>query len=402
MNNTEHFGLRKVDDTILSLYEKAKLRNGKGGEIPHLMLRGYCKHLDLDKFLEAYIAGKEVFVYTGRGPSGPMHVGHLPSFILFMTILIDLGIRGKIQIADDEKMHSKDIGKEEMKRLTRENVKDMLAMGIEPVTTDIFSNRKMSSNVLYNDVFHEVLHNVNLIDVLKVFGFPPDTNMGTVVTTIYQILAAFGKAYANVGDDATVLVVMGEDQYKYFLLARDIARKLGYPFPCCLVCGYVPSLMGEEKMSTTATGVDPVSTKPPKPKKKKPRKKKSSANSSKQQEIEKRTIFLSDSKKKVRKKMGRAYSGGQDTLEEQIQKGADTEKDVAYKYLRIFSPNHRLVQEVYERYSKYSEKHVGEKMKMGEVKKIAIEMVCNMLERIQQRRSMLTDEEVDKAFLSMD
>ena len=37
----------------------------------------FFSHRDLDLVLDDYAKGKGFFLYTGRAPSGPMHIGHL-------------------------------------------------------------------------------------------------------------------------------------------------------------------------------------------------------------------------------------------------------------------------------------------------------------------------------------
>src|SRR3989442_8016559 len=40
----------------------------------------FFSHRDLALVLDDYEKGKGFFLYTGRGPSGPMHIGHILSF----------------------------------------------------------------------------------------------------------------------------------------------------------------------------------------------------------------------------------------------------------------------------------------------------------------------------------
>jgi len=39
------------------------------------------RHRDFDKVLDEYEKGNKFFLYTGRGPSGKMHIGHLMPFL---------------------------------------------------------------------------------------------------------------------------------------------------------------------------------------------------------------------------------------------------------------------------------------------------------------------------------
>ena len=52
------------------------------GEDHHFLRRGlFFAHTNLDKVLDALEKGEPVWLYTGRAPSGPVHVGHLIPWI---------------------------------------------------------------------------------------------------------------------------------------------------------------------------------------------------------------------------------------------------------------------------------------------------------------------------------
>lgn len=67
----ERFGTKHVDNALLD-------RMSKYGELHPLLKRGIVySHRDMDWILDRYDAGEKFYLYTGRGPSGNTHMGHL-------------------------------------------------------------------------------------------------------------------------------------------------------------------------------------------------------------------------------------------------------------------------------------------------------------------------------------
>ena len=69
---TKRFGTEKMTHAMLD-----KMRTAAGED--HFMLRRgvFFSHRDLGEVLDAYGRGEKFFMYTGRGPSGHTHIGHL-------------------------------------------------------------------------------------------------------------------------------------------------------------------------------------------------------------------------------------------------------------------------------------------------------------------------------------
>merc|ERR1712187_192329 len=102
------------------------------------------------------------------------------------------------------------------------------------------------------------------------------------------------------------------------------------------------------------------------------------------------TIFMTDTPKEIAKKVNKyAFSGGQETMELQRKYGADLNVDVPFQYLRhIMEDDMRL-------------KHIGEdyaagKMMTGEIKKICIEELVNLVKQHQESIANVTDADVQR------
>jgi len=73
----KRFGTQKITPELLSKIEKFTNES-------HFMLRRgiFFSHRDLNRLLDDYEKGKKFFLYTGRGPSGHTHIGHLVPWVL--------------------------------------------------------------------------------------------------------------------------------------------------------------------------------------------------------------------------------------------------------------------------------------------------------------------------------
>ena len=84
---------------------------------------------DLDPFLAAADAGEPHSIVTGRGPSGPMHVGHVFPFYFAKYMQERADTTVYVPISDDEKYFLKDQSLDEISAHTRENLRNVLAVG---------------------------------------------------------------------------------------------------------------------------------------------------------------------------------------------------------------------------------------------------------------------------------
>ncbi|HLM70964.1 MAG TPA: tryptophan--tRNA ligase, partial [Thermoplasmata archaeon] len=89
----ELFGTQELTPELL-----AKLHHLTGGDLHPLLTRGiYYSHRDLAAILDGFANGKPFFLYSGRGPSGPLHTSHLVPFDLCLWLQRRLGVPMYIQ-----------------------------------------------------------------------------------------------------------------------------------------------------------------------------------------------------------------------------------------------------------------------------------------------------------------
>lgn len=73
----KHFGTSPLTEDLLE--KTAELTKS---ELPIFFRRKFFfSHRDYDLILKDYEEGRGFFLYTGRGPSGPMHIGHIIPFL---------------------------------------------------------------------------------------------------------------------------------------------------------------------------------------------------------------------------------------------------------------------------------------------------------------------------------
>jgi len=287
----ERFGTTPISSELL-----AKL--GRYGE-PHMMLRRgiFYSHRDLNVILNEYEKGNGFFLYTGRGPSGHTHLGHIMPWMFCKWMQDTFKADMLFQFTDDEKfLFKQDATLKETRRMAYENALDMIALGFDTERTKIILDTE-NVRTMY-PIALKVAKKINLSTAKAVFGFDNTANIGSVFYTSMQAVPAFLPSELA-GRNIPCLIPCGIDQDPHFRAARDVAPGLGYMKPCQMYCKMFPGLSGADKMSSS----DPSAT-----------------------------IYTTDSAKEVKKKVGGAFTGGCVSVEEQRKKGGNPEVCAVFKY----------------------------------------------------------------------
>ena len=332
----KQFGTQKISNDLLLKLQKIT------GEDHFMLRRGvFFSHRDLNLILENYEKGKEFFLYTGRGPSGHTHIGHLVPWVFAKWLQDKFNVNMYFQLTDDEKFFAKqDLSLDQTTNFALENALDFIALGFKPEKTKIIINTK-NIKTLY-PIASQVAKKINFSNTKAVFGFTNDTNLGMIFYTSLQSAPCFIE-------DKQVLIPLGVDQDPHFRITRDIAPKINKTKPALIHNIMIPSLLGPGgKMSASD---------------------------------EKNTIFTTDSPEVVKKKINKyAFSGGQPDIDEHRKIGGNPDIDVSYQYLRIF-----FEQDDYKLKKIYDDYKSG-KMLTGELKSILIEKINTFLSVHQQKR----------------
>jgi tryptophanyl-tRNA synthetase len=305
----KQFGLQKLDETLLKRIQK------KSRELhPLLERKFFFAHRDFTWVLDEYDKGNPFYLYTGRGPSGHTHLGHVVPWLLTKNLQDTFNVKLWFQMTDDEKfLFRKDLTLEETNKFAYENALDVIALGFDQKKTVIFSNLEYSKT-LYKEALR-VAKRLTFSTAKATFGFTNDTNVGSIFYTAMQSVPAFIESVKK-GKNVPCLIPHAVDQDPHFRVARDILPKLGYPKPASIQCKFLPGLGEGGKMSAS----NPQTT-----------------------------IFTTDTESDVAKKIKRAYTGGRETIEEQKEKGGRPFICPIYHYWSAFSSDNKKVQEVKER-----------------------------------------------------
>ncbi len=309
----------------------------------HFMLRRgiFFSHRDMNIILDKYEGGGGFFLYTGRGPSGHTHIGHLVPWVFARWLQEKFDVNMYFQITDDEKFYSKpDLTLEDTTKFAYENALDFVALGFNPEKTKIIINTR-NIQTLY-PIAARVAKKINFSNTKATFGFTNETNIGMIFYTSLQSAPCFIE-------DKPVLIPLGVDQDPHFRLTRDIAPKIGQQKPALIHNIMIPGLEGPGgKMSASD---------------------------------ERGTIYTTDSPEEVRKKINKyAFSGGQQDIEQHRIHGGDPDIDVSYQYLRIFfEPDDDKLRTIYDDYK-------SGRLLSGELKAILIEKINKFLAVHQEKR----------------
>src|SRR3989338_1827019 len=329
------FGTQRIDKKLLDRVSKfAKL---------HTMLRrGYFfSHRDLNLVLDDFETGKGFFLYTGRGPSGSMHIGHLIPMIFNKWLQDVFDVNLYIEVTDDEKfLFKKDKSWEDIQEQTNKDILDIAAVCFNPDKTFIFKDSEYIKNVY--PMILKIAKKVNFSTARSVFGFTNDTNIGSIFYPAYQIVLTFFEK-------KRCLIPAAIDQDPYWRIQRDIAENLGYHKTAAIHNKLLPPLTGVEgKMSSSR---------------------------------EETAIYLSDSPETVKKKvMKYAFSGGRASVEEHRKLGGNPDIDVSFQWLYAF------LEDDDKKIKKIEEDYRSGKLLTGELKQILIDKLNKFLEEHRKQR----------------
>ncbi|OAF71906.1 hypothetical protein A3Q56_00305 [Intoshia linei] len=351
------FGTSTIDDALIKRFERLI-----GKPVHHLLRRGhFFTHRDFDLILTAYEEGKQIYLYTGRGPSSAsLHIGHLIPFIFTKWLQDVFNAPLIIQFTDDEKYLWKNISLKEMESYVFENIKDVLAVGfnINRVYVQI-NTMAMHQNPLFYPTVLSIQKHITLNQVKAIFGIKESDSIGKCAFPAIEAAPCFSAMYKKIfrtNENVRCLIPCAIDQDPFFRMSRDVAPKLRFLKPSLLLSKFIPSLQGAmEKMS-------------------------SSDNST--------SIFLSDSPKDIKNKINKyAFSGGKDTVDEHRKFGGDCSVDVAYQYLTFFMENDNKLNQIRKDYTDGT-------LLSGEMKNYAIAAITAKLVEFQERRKLITSDHI--------
>ena len=310
----------------------------------------FFSHRDLGWILDEYEKGNKFVLYTGRGPSGITHIGHLVPWIFTKWMQEKFDTLLYFQMTNDEKyFFEPQLSLDDVRKFTYDNTLDLLALGFEPENTYIIQDIE-HIDLLY-EIAVEVARKVTFSTVRAVFGFDNSTNIGSSWHPAIQAVPAFLHSWIY-GKKTPCIIPCAIDQDPFWRVTRDVAEKLGYYKPASIQCSFVPGLKEGGKMSSS----DPMSA-----------------------------VFTTDTPKMAKKKVMAAFTGGRTTIEEQRRLGANPDVCSVFKYYNfIFMPDDKDLADIEKRCRS------GDIL-CGECKQILAPMMMEFLEKHQAAREEVKD-----------
>ena len=338
------FGTQPLTPDLLE-----RIRKHVGELHPQLERRVFFSHRDLPWLLEEYEKGEKFVLYTGRGPSGPVHIGHLVPWIFTKYLQDKFDAKLYFQITDDERfLYHDNFTMDDPSKWAYENALDLIALGFDQKKTRIILDTKNIGS-LYTLALKIAKH-VTFSTAKAVFGFQESTNIGLAFYPAIQAAPAFLESEL-VGRNVPCVIPAAIDQDPYWRIARDVAPKLGYYKPAQIHCRFVPGLGRGGKMSAS---------------------------------LPETAIFTIDRPEVARKKVMSAFTGGRTTIEEQKRLGANPDVCSVFAYDYFLFMNSKEIEEL--RYN-----CLGGNIMCGDCKKILAGRVAKFLYEHQERREKAKD-----------
>lgn len=341
----QQFGTDHIDEDLIDRVEDLV------GDTHFMLRRGiFYSHRDFDWILDEYEKGNKFAMYTGRGPSGHTHIGHLMPWIFAKWMQEKFDVDLYFQLTDDEKfLFDFDMTQEKTHSFALENALDIIALGFDPEKTHIFIDTDYI-HTLY-PLALKAAKRLNFSNVKAVFGFDNSTNVGSIFYTAIQSSPCFLPTERE-GRKVPVVIPCGIDQDPHFRLTRDIAETLDYYKPALLHNKLAPSLDGFGKMSASQP---------------------------------KTTIFTTDTKEDVENKINEAFTGGRVSAQEQREKGGNPDICAIqnFRYF-IFESDDEKVRDIAERCRS------GDIL-CGACKGLLKENIIGFLEKHQSKREKAKD-----------
>ena len=265
----------------------------------HTQLRReiFFSHRDLDWWLDVYERGDPVGLYTGRGPSGPVHLGHMLPWFFTQHMQEVFGAHLYFQMTDDEKfLLNDDLELDTTIGYTYSNALDLIATGLDPEKTHIFSDTDDIGHIYRLSL--EVAKRITFSTIRGLFGLEDSTNIGMIFFPAIQAVPCFMQS-AREDRKVAVIIPAAIDQDPYWRMTRDIAEKMGYYKPAQMHAKFLPGLGAGGKMSASRPET---------------------------------AIFTIDPPEVAERKIRGSFTGGQPTVREQREKGGDPGVCSIYAY----------------------------------------------------------------------
>jgi tryptophanyl-tRNA synthetase len=233
------FGIERIDSNLKVLIRKILGDN-------HLIDRDvFFAHKNLRGFLLGIREGDPSYIFTGRGASGPMHIGNLVPLMLAKFIQEKLNSPLYFQISDDEKYSLRpDLSFREVRRWARENIVDVLAFfdGNVKIIWDSESSWLYPASLI-------IAKKLRIAELKSFIKLDDASNPAILYYALLQSLPAL--MFQLFRGKYRCIVPMAVDQHPLMMPSLIAARRLGLEEPALIHSVFLPGINGEPKMGTS-------------------------------------------------------------------------------------------------------------------------------------------------------
>ncbi|MDK2372618.1 MAG: hypothetical protein QI197_04500 [Candidatus Korarchaeota archaeon] len=220
------------------------------GEEHYLISRGifYAHRFLRLALLDLKYDRAKVYIFTGRGASGPMHIGHLIPVNLAKWMQERLDLHFFFQISDDEKFVLRpDLGLKQVRKYALENALDFVALGFDEKRTHIIWDTQVAS-WLY-PLSLKLAKRISLSELKNLVKIDDSWNVGVAFYSVVQSMPAL-MMEMELNEPYRALVPMAVDQDPLMRVSVLIADKMGLRKPGMVHSKFLLGLKGEPKMGT--------------------------------------------------------------------------------------------------------------------------------------------------------
>ncbi|MCD6434552.1 MAG: tryptophan--tRNA ligase [Candidatus Diapherotrites archaeon] len=302
-------------------------------------------HRDFDKIMHRIKSKKEFINMTGIASSGMLHFGHKVDIDLF-KFFKSKKARNYFAVCDIDAYVSRPdsvVGSlEKAKEFALENIKDLLALGLDEQDVYVQSNKETR----YYEFAFELSKKITRSTFEAIYGH---IDLGKISANLLQYADILHPQLPEFEGKMPSITGIGLEQDPHARATRDIAARLPYnlEMPSFIYFRHQSGLLEGTKMSAS---------------------KKETA------------IFLSEKPETAKRKILNAFTGGRATANEQRKKGGKPEMCKVFEFLLFHYPDTKKIDKIFKDCK-------SGKWLCGECKNFLIEFVQDFLEEHNARRS---------------
>ncbi len=220
------------------------------GEEHYLISRGifYAHRFLRLALLDLKYDRAKVYIFTGRGASGPMHIGHLIPVNLAKWMQERLDLHFFFQISDDEKFVLRpDLGLKQVRKYALDNALDFIALGFDEKRTHIIWDTQVA--LWLYPLSLKLAKRISLSELKNLVKIDDSWNVGVAFYSVVQSMPAL-MMEMELNEPYRALVPMAVDQDPLMRVSVLIADKMGLRKPGMVHSKFLLGLKGEPKMGT--------------------------------------------------------------------------------------------------------------------------------------------------------